>query len=281
MRHNKKRNVGIIYELLLRYISKNLIENNKKNASKALRIIEKRFNKNTALYKEFRLFNALVKTNASSERVALEIIREAKDASSRCDKDKLNKEKSRLIKDINHILNDKDFYYRQIPDYREYGTIQLTLNEWKKGDHSNLKTVIDLEEKLINILIKEKAIDNSAAIDSDASLTDKLVMSLMTEKLNSRYDDLNREQKQILRNYSLYCDKHNHSTMRKYLIDLKEQTCTLIENYKYSTDSELLKEKIGTVIEKVNDLDINAINDELISKFMIISKLKNELSEGK
>ena len=31
-KHNKKRNVGIVYELLLNYISSNLIESNEKNA---------------------------------------------------------------------------------------------------------------------------------------------------------------------------------------------------------------------------------------------------------
>ena len=203
MKHNKKRNIGIIYELLLRHISQRLIEDDKKSATKALRIVEKRFHKDTELYKEFRLFNALIKTDASTERVALDIIREAKEAIRRCDSTKLNKEKSRLIKDINHIIEDKDFYYRQI-------------------------------------LVEKKSTVESKP--SDPNITDKLVMNLMTEKLNSRYNkQLNVEQKQILSNYSLYCDKNNHSKMRDYLVNLKEQTCRLIKNYKHSTDSDVGK----------------------------------------
>ena len=61
MKHNKKRNVGIIYELLLKHISTKLLEGNKKDAKIATRLIEKHFKKGTELYKEFRLFNALVK----------------------------------------------------------------------------------------------------------------------------------------------------------------------------------------------------------------------------
>jgi len=280
MKHNKKRNIGIIYELLLRHISQCLIEDDKKSATKALRIVEKRFHKDTELYKEFRLFNALVKTDASTEHVALDIIREAKEAIRRCDSTKLNKEKSRLIKDINHIIEDKDFYYRQIPDYRDYGTIQVTLDEWKKGDRSNLKSIIDLEEKLVTILVEKKHVAKSKP--SDPNITDKLVMNLMTEKLNSRYNkQLNVEQKQILSNYSLYCNKNNHSKMRDYLVNLKEQTCRLIKSYKNITDSDVLKEKIDSVISKVDSLDTDSINDDLVSKFMIISKLKYELIEGK
>ena len=58
-KHNKKRNIGIIYELLLRHMSHALIEGNKKQIKEATNIIERRFNKKSELYKEFRLFNAL------------------------------------------------------------------------------------------------------------------------------------------------------------------------------------------------------------------------------
>ena len=49
IKHNKKRNIGIMYELLLRHISVKLIENDKKGAEKATRIIETRFSKGTEL----------------------------------------------------------------------------------------------------------------------------------------------------------------------------------------------------------------------------------------
>ena len=51
MKHNKKRNVGIVYELLLKHISTKLLEGNKKEAKIATRLIEKHFKKGTELYK--------------------------------------------------------------------------------------------------------------------------------------------------------------------------------------------------------------------------------------
>ena len=61
-KHNKKRNVGLVYEMLLRFITESIISNNEILAKKAIKIIERRFDKNTELYKEFRLFNALAKS---------------------------------------------------------------------------------------------------------------------------------------------------------------------------------------------------------------------------
>ena len=45
--HNKKRNVGIIYEQIVIFICNRLLENNKKDAEIATNIIAKHFKKNT------------------------------------------------------------------------------------------------------------------------------------------------------------------------------------------------------------------------------------------
>ena len=276
MKHNKKRNVGIIYELLLRHISENLVEDNKKQASKALRIIEKRFNNKTELYKEFRIFNALAKTKVSNEIVASKILHEAKDAIRRRNSELIDREKSRLIRDINHILEDKTFYHKKINDYRVYGTIQQLFNEWSKGDRSNLKNVLDLEEKVISFLIQKEDLKEVSEINPQD--VDKLVLELMTEKLNSRYnEDLNEEQKKILQAYSLYCTENNKSKMRDYLSHLKNETILEMKKYKNETDSEMLREKLNTVVERVISLSTDTINDDLIKKFMTVSQLKKEL----
>ncbi len=52
-KHNKKRNVGIVYEQLLRYISTKIIENRQDMSKKAVKILEKRFNKEQNFIKNF------------------------------------------------------------------------------------------------------------------------------------------------------------------------------------------------------------------------------------
>jgi len=78
MKHNKKRNVGIIYELLLNYISRNIVEGKNLEAKKASKIVEKHFRKGTELYKEFKLFNALANTEVKNTHVVASILNEAK-----------------------------------------------------------------------------------------------------------------------------------------------------------------------------------------------------------
>ena len=61
--HNKKRNVGIIYEQLVRKVSEALVEGDMKRADLVLQVIKNNFSQDTELYKEFRLFNALAKSD--------------------------------------------------------------------------------------------------------------------------------------------------------------------------------------------------------------------------
>ena len=100
----------LLYEFLVQTISKSLIDDDKKKSSAALKILRKHYKPGTQLYKEFRLINALAKTTVSSEHVAASILKEAKAAATSMDHDSLDREKSLLIRNINHNINDDNFY---------------------------------------------------------------------------------------------------------------------------------------------------------------------------
>ena len=149
--HNKKRNVGIIYEQLLRTMAESLIVDETEKYRKALNIIRKHFRQGTQLYREFRLFNALVKTSVNKESLATRILQEAKTAALDFDSSQLRKEKAALIKDINYILADSSFYNQRIREYREYATIQTLLNDWR-APQSNIPRIADYENKVCDML---------------------------------------------------------------------------------------------------------------------------------
>ena len=90
MSHNKKRNAGIIYELLVRAVSAYLVENDKAKAQVALNILSTHFNKKSELYKEFRVFHALTKSTVQDSSIAAAILSESKQSSRRIDSHKKN-----------------------------------------------------------------------------------------------------------------------------------------------------------------------------------------------
>ena len=279
-RHNKKRNLGLIYELLLNYVSKNLIEGNKKEAEKATKIIEKHFRKGTELYKEFRIFNAIAQSDISNTHIVASILNEAKNAiRNNIDNQILESQKSRLIRDINYSLS-KDFYYASIANYRDLATIQLTINEWKKKS-PDIKNLVEFETKIGQIML-DKSSNNNIVNDRKLNIShsDKLVFKLMQEKFNKKYGtDLSKDQKMIINNYIFYADK-DREKLKEFFQAKKNHALVLLEKFEDDCENKHLLSKIDSVRLKINEVNVNQVNDESVVKFLSLTKLIDELNKG-
>lgn len=280
-KHNKKRNIGIIYELLLRHMSNSLIEGNKKSIKYATKLIEKRFNKQSEIYKEFRLFNALANTETNKTEIVAGMISESKKTCKLINNKKLEQEKSALIHDINHniIPKDNNFYYRSLSNYRDLGTIQLAINEWKKGNTSNLKKIVEIEEKIIDIIAKsKKKITYEQELSSlKESKSNKLVYKIMTEKINNKYNNMTSSQKIILKAYAI--EKNNPERLTAILEENKKNCIEKINSFHLKNENIHLSNKINEVKNKINQLDPSNVNDNSIIKFLTITNLIDEIKE--
>lgn len=279
IQHNKKRNVGIIYELLLRSISASLVDGDKQRAQRALDIISKYYDKSSDIYKEYRLFNALVKSTVSDTPVAAAVLAEAKSAARRFDVRKIEHEKSLLIREINHTLQDSDFYHRRIVDYRYYATVQNLINEWAIGDRSDLTKTVILEGQVVQWLLKEKS---EVTID-DVKPTievDGLVVKIMSEKFNQKYGNkLNENQTSLIRDYIFSIENNQTDKFLTQLSNLKEQAISRVDILKNDTKNQILQERIPLIERALKNITLTELNDEVISKFMTISQLVEELGD--
>ena len=277
--HNKKRNVGIIYEQLLQSISRSLVEGDEKKAQVITQVLTDNFKPGSQLYREFRLFNALVKTSIDSDVLAGRILNEAKKAALDFNSGELTKERAALIKDINHKVDDKTFYSQRVKDYRSYATIQTLLNDWRSGSSSNLHRVANYENKVCKWLLEEKQ-DEDISIHRNDDV-DALTVRIMTEKFNKKYDDsLNDEQAEIIKEYVFALEQNDATSLTDYLSDIKDSTLTELDTYALGCDNQTLNEKMTVIKENVVSLEPNEVNDDSISKFLLVSALKQELLEN-
>lgn len=275
-KHNKKRNTGLLYEFLARFIANSIVENNDAKRKEAFRIINDHFKKGSELYREFRLFNALVSTTVSSERIAASIIQEAKSAARTYNENKLDHEKSLLIRSINHRINDGTFYNQQVPEYTQYATVQQLLNEWRRGSDADITKVAEYEDKLKDWLVTEKVKPSLDEQTSDQS--DELIVRLMTKKLNEKYKNIGSEEKEIIQAYVFH--EHKHELVPR-LKALKEQTIVGIDNYLEREETKknpALMEKLIMVREAIVNESVDDVNDTTIEHFLDIAKLKGEVT---
>lgn len=279
IKHNKKRNIGVVYELLIQHITNCIVEGDNKSAKIGTRLIEKHFSKEKELYKEFRLFNALVSSTVSDTHIVASILSEAKRAARKIDYKKLEKEKSNLLRDINYKINRKDFFYQSVANYRQLGSIQIALNEWRK-DSPDLGRLIEFEKKIGENLLLEKTNKSITEVKNnlDASKSDKLILKLMTEKINKKYSNLSSAEREIISNYVFYSSKEG-DYLKSYLSEKRKDALSLLENFEDKESNQILVEKVGKVRDTIQNISEQEVNDETVIKFLTITKLINELTK--
>ena len=279
--HNKKRNVGIIYELLLRRVSEQLVSENTRDAQVALNIISKRFKKGTELYREFKLFKALSKSNASNQTVASSILSESKRVAQETSLKKLDKEKSDLIREINYTFKDPKFYKSYLPDYKALATIQTLLNDWRDTGNYNIARIAEYESKVLSHILEDKS---ERSLDDEKNPdVDSLVVKIMSEKINKKYKGVfNRDQKKILNMYAISSnskDLKKIDEMEKLLESIKLRSITSLDKLVETTENKTIFSKIDEVKDSINSQPCKDLDDQKISRFLTMIDLCNEIRE--
>jgi hypothetical protein len=279
MSHNKKRNCGLLYAFLVRTISQALVEGNQKKSATALKILRRYFKPGTELYKEFRLINALFKTTVSSEAVAASILSEAKTAARSYNLAALDREKSLLIKQINYSLNDDDFYDQQINEYRMYATIQTLLNDWRSVN-SDLGRMASYEDQLMQWLINPKPEAEEHMLSEESTGTARLLMKVMTKKLNEKYAGvLNEEQRSLVKAYVFAMANDDPNTIKNKMAEIKDGLLSRIEEYSAeSPDNKYINDKLQDARARLLTENLETIDDDTVTRFMLYTKLHTELN---
>lgn len=278
--HNKKRNTALLYEFLIKTISSALVENDKRKSSIALKIIRRYFKSGTELYKEFRIFNALIKTTVSSDSVGTSILKEARAAVESLNHEMLDKEKSLLIRNINHAINDENFYDQPVSEYRMYASIQTLFNEWQKPvGTADIALLANYENQLREWLISEKKKEDHTIIDETPGTT-RLLMKIMMKKLNEKYSvSLNNDQREIIKAYAFSTANDNQTTIKKKLEEVQGTLLEAIDVYTtQNSNNTFVIDKLQNAKSKILSESFNTVDDATVSKFMLYSSLQHELT---
>jgi len=270
-KHNKKRNVALIYEQLIRYISRSLVDGETEKAKVAMGIVKEHFAKGTHLYKEFRLFNALLRTTVSEERLAERILTEARTAAKTHDPVSLDREKSQLIAAINKRLDESHFFDTKIPEYRDLATVQTLLNEWRKGGSAHIPTIVSYEDKTRSILMTEKNLPELLKTENVNGVTVRIMREKVTSKFGS---DLNEKQLALVMAFA----KRDMRESKRIMSETKRDSVMILENFARTNTNQVLAEKIKPVIENVKSLNESEITDENVARHLLLSRMAEEIA---
>lgn len=285
LKHNKKRNVGLLNEFFARYMARCIIEHRDGDLQKAKELFAKHFQKGTDLYRELRLFSTLSETRLTSREAAFSLIEQVRQACKLQSQARIDLEKTALLHEINQTLSDTGFFEQAIPEYRDYATIQVLLNHWRGTVLTeNLSEAAQLEDKLIqNLTEKASVAEKKNILEMSNDDVDGLVVNLMTKKLNQKFSSsLNEEQKKLLQ---LYVFSRESPEAKASLVEKLEGIRTRVSS---AIDSSLAgDEQAKRVASKLTEVRSmlegeyrNTANpdDKLVTFYMTVSKLGEELS---
>jgi hypothetical protein len=277
MRHNKKRNALLVYEFLVKTISRGIVEGDEKMSATALKVLKRFYRPGTELYKEFRIMRAIAKTTVRSERAASTILTEARKALSEIDAAIVDRQKSNLVSQINRTIGDPDFYDQEVPGYRDYASIQSMVNEWRH-ETPDIGRMGQHEDDVVKLLMTEK-VDHDVEVDTEGLGTTRLVMKVMTRKLNEKYGTaLTEHQRGIVRAYAYSTAVHSDDTLRMKLDNVRGELTTEIDKT-LSSDvpgGDFVGRKLVEVRSIVSS-DSSLGSDDAVMRHMTYAKLLNEL----
>jgi len=251
-------------------MSRALVENDKKNVGVIKAIITKHFTKNAQLYKEFRLFNALIRTSGVSDSLAARILGETQKAAQNHDDERLDKEKSALIKDINYTLNESDFYAQRVPDYVNYATIQSLLNGWRSS-LPDIKKMAAHEKKIHEWL--QRPSDECILENHQVPKINDLTVTVMQNKFMKKYNNsLTERQKVIMHAYLM----ENSEKLTTELEKIERDISRVLRKYKKVGRNDILLEKTQRIQAHVKEIALEP-NHEGTVRGMVLCQLLREI----
>ena len=144
-KHNKIKNTGILFELLTRQITVDVL-NNEKNSS-AIKILKEFFNTNTELGKENELYKVLIekkyKTSQHAEILIEAVTKNRRKLSNR----RLKNEKYNLIKELRDCYDMKDFFNTKLPNYKVLASIYNLFET--EASRKEFGPVIETDSKVV------------------------------------------------------------------------------------------------------------------------------------
>lgn len=246
-KHNKIKNTGILFELLTRQITVDVL-NNEKNSS-AIKILKEFFNINTELGKENELYKVLIEKKYKNLKHAEILIEAVSKNRRKLSNRRLKNEKYNLIKTIKESYSMKDFFNTKLPNYKILASIyNLFEGEATRKDYG---PVIETDSK-VTLMENINAIDGSIkksfkptfnTQDEDIRL---LTYQLLIDKFNKKYSNLNENQKDLLREY--INNLSNTNSLKDFIDTEVAKVKKILKSHLTKIDDKITKIKLNEAI---------------------------------
>lgn len=281
MKHNKSRNVGILFEALIHNAMLKISNNDVNSASKIITIVKKYFLENTEVSKAYKVYSQLLYTESRNVFYASRFYNNLLKEYNSLHLNKLNAEISNLHVDISKNFSIKEMLSVKIPNYKLFASFKIMTEQDEQYITSKDKMHCDqiVLEHLTNNEEMKRVRESSGDIDiKDQGQidTENLAFAIALKEFHKTYGpSLIGEQKEcIIKYYSSPTATFNNWVFKKLDGILDEVTHAVL-----TIEDPTTKEKLQLVTERLRKIkeEKKITSDsfvEIMMGFELCDKLK-------
>jgi len=284
IKHAKIRNTGIIFELLSRKLTIDILNN--KDTTIIENILHKYFNKKTLLNKEYFLYKAIIDSRFTSERQATEFLNEVIIAHKKLDKKILQAAKYKLYGEIKNTFVVEEFFKPKIKNYKLFASIYKILKAKSLNEEVSPIDIVDGKFTIINHLLG-RDIDESKVVIEDVDIIEykklnknvrMLSYKKYVDRFNEKYASLLPEQKMLLKEY--INNSANVNSIKQYLDKEIPKIESDLKKLNMKITDKVTRIKINEVINQVSVLkNLNSYDTDKILAILNLYELIHEIKE--
>jgi hypothetical protein len=267
IKHSKYKNTGLLFELLVRQITADTLSG---KDSKATGILKKYFVK-TELGREYKLYEALSKYKHITEGKAETVINTLIESSKDLNRSALKRQKYNLINEIQKHYNLEEFFKTKLPNYKAYASLYTLIEVYNSENLSNPDQIISnkiaLLEHLSSKQVQKQKVEDDLMTEFQSYDKDLRILTykVMLEKFNGKYEDLNDNQKSVLREFINSVD--STPKLKEFYNSKIEEIKLQLTNLTSKVTSKATKIKLQEIKNIITPLDkVSKIgNDDLVN----------------
>jgi hypothetical protein len=277
LKHNKIKNTGILFELLTRQITVDVI--NGDDDPQSIRLLKKYFNETTELGKELQLYKVLLEQNFNSERKAEHLIDAVIKSRQKLKNLNLRREKYNLIKQIKETYNVDDFFRGRIQNFKMHASIYKYFLSESSSDEFDPVKVTESKFSIVEYITHRKPrtlIDQVSILEHEDKDLRLLTYQILVDKFNAKYKTLNAMQRNLLSEY--INNISNTNSLREFIDSEVINVKSILKKFIPKVDNEIIKIKLVEAINQVNTISKGKlVKDNHVVQLMRYYELVKEL----
>jgi len=269
MKHNKKRNTAFIFEVLIRELTKTILEQDESKKKYIIKLVKENFKGNTLLARDLESYKMVLDTTNVERITAEKLVYEARILKSSIDHRKLFAEQGTIIETINKTLSPAVFT-NFVPNYKDLATVFQIFHPKTRA-----KDRVLLEGQVIEKMLSEEA-RSPELIKPIDNLTYRSFVKVFNEKYST---SLLQEQKDLLKVY-INSFSDNGIDLKIFLNEeiprLESAILRSKELPDLQKDAQML-EATNQVLEIVSSLKQKEIDEDYIHDVLKLQNLVKEI----